>query len=88
MIQPQEAAAVLEALHDLRVLFGRPVRPCIAPASEILQAINNLGIGAQGFGGTVTSLAVHIEMHPCHIASLPVAINLNCHAHRHREIIL
>ena len=55
---------------------------------EIFTAINNLGIGPQGFGGRTTSLAVHIEMHPCHIASLPVAVNINCHAHRHKEIVL
>lgn len=55
---------------------------------EIFTAINNLGIGPQGFGGRTTALAVHIEMHPCHIASLPVAVNINCHAHRHKEVIL
>jgi fumarate hydratase subunit alpha len=51
-------------------------------------AINNLGIGTMGFGGTVTALAVHIEAHPCHIASLPVAVNIQCHASRHKEVII
>lgn len=55
---------------------------------EILQKINNLGIGPQGFGGRTTALAVHIEMEPCHIASLPVAVNINCHAARHAEAVL
>lgn len=55
---------------------------------ELLGAINRLGIGPQGLGGRVTALAVHVEVFPCHIASLPVAVNLNCHASRHKEIVL
>ena len=55
---------------------------------EILQRINNLGIGAMGFGGRITALAVHIEVFPSHIASLPVAVNPQCHSARHREVIL
>ena len=54
---------------------------------ELLEGINNLGIGPQGLGGRNTALAVQIEMHPCHIASLPVAVNINCHASRHKEIV-
>lgn len=50
---------------------------------DIFTKINNSGVGPQGLGGTVTSFAVHIEWAPCHLASLPVAVNLNCHAHRH-----
>lgn len=50
---------------------------------EILDRINASGVGPQGLGGDVTSLAVHVDHHPCHIASLPVAVNLNCHAARH-----
>ncbi len=49
---------------------------------DILRRINGLGIGAGGFGGASTALAVHVLAHPCHIASLPVAVNLQCHAHR------
>ncbi len=55
---------------------------------EILDKVNNTGIGPQGFGGRVTSLAVHIETYPCHIASFPVALNINCHASRHSERVL
>lgn len=55
---------------------------------ELLRKINMLGIGPQGLGGETTCLAVHILKNPCHIASLPVAVNINCHAHRHKEIIL
>ncbi|GIM29931.1 fumarate hydratase [Clostridium polyendosporum] len=55
---------------------------------ELLQKINNLGIGPQGFGGKTTGLAVNIEVYPTHIAGLPVAVNINCHATRHAEIEL
>ena len=55
---------------------------------ELLAAINDLGIGPQGLGGRVTSFAVHIKMQPCHIASLPLAINIQCHAARHKEVVL
>ena len=53
---------------------------------ELLVEINRLGIGPQGLGGRITALAVNIEHFPCHIASLPVAVNLQCHAARHKEI--
>jgi len=55
---------------------------------ELYMKINALGIGTQGFGGTITVLAVHVEVFPCHIASLPVAVNLQCHSARHKEAIL
>jgi fumarate hydratase subunit alpha len=54
----------------------------------LLKAVNKTGIGPEGFGGMVTAMAVHIESFPCHIASLPVAVNINCHAARHKTIIL
>jgi fumarate hydratase subunit alpha len=55
---------------------------------DLLAEINRTGIGPAGLGGNVTALAVHVETHPCHIASLPVAVNINCHSHRHREELL
>jgi fumarate hydratase subunit alpha len=55
---------------------------------EILERVNNLGIGPQGFGGRTTALAVHAEVFPTHIAMMPVAVNLNCHAARHKEAII
>ena len=55
---------------------------------ELLAAVNDLGIGPQGLGGRVTALAVHLKMMPCHIASLPLAVNLQCHACRHAEAVL
>ncbi|MDF2699088.1 MAG: fumarate hydratase [Haloplasmataceae bacterium] len=55
---------------------------------ELLDEINRLGIGPMGYGGTQTALAVKVNVFPCHIASLPVAINIQCHASRHKTIIL
>lgn len=55
---------------------------------RMLEKINKLGIGPQGFGGTVTALAVNIEQAPTHIAGLPVAVNIGCHVTRHAEVII
>lgn len=55
---------------------------------EILKGVNETGIGVQGLGGKTTALAVHILNAPCHIASLPVAVNLQCHSHRHIDIVI
>ncbi len=55
---------------------------------ELLERINALGIGPMGLGGRTTALGVHIETHPCHIASMPVAVNMNCHAARHKSAVL
>ena len=55
---------------------------------ELVERINRLGIGPMGFGGVTTALAVHVESAPCHIASLPVAVNIQCHAARHKEVEL
>ncbi len=56
--------------------------------AELLQRINALGIGPAGFGGTVTALAVHVATAPCHIASLPCAVTLQCNANRRAEVVL
>ena len=55
---------------------------------ELLQRINALGIGPQGFGGKTTALAVKIKTAPTHIAGLPVAVNINCHVSRHKEVVI
>lgn len=55
---------------------------------ELLEKINKLGIGPQGFGGKTTALGLNIETYPTHIAGLPVAVNINCHATRHKEVII
>lgn len=55
---------------------------------RLLERVNKLGIGPQGFGGTTTALGVHVEVAPCHIASLPVAVNVQCHAARHKHVTL
>jgi len=56
--------------------------------ADLLEEINKLGIGPQGFGGKITALAVHVETYPCHIASLPVAVNIECHSHRPKTVII
>ena len=56
--------------------------------AQLLEEIQNLGMGPQAMGGTVTLLAVHVETAPTHIASLPVAVNMECHAHRTRKVVL
>jgi len=84
-----EKAAVMAKKSLLRHI-GSP-NPKLELASleeELLKAVNRTGIGPEGLGGEVTAMAVHIESHPCHIASLPVAVNINCHAARHKAIIL
>jgi len=55
---------------------------------DLLEQINALGVGPQGLGGDTTALAVRIETAPCHIASLPVAVNIECHSHRHKTAVL
>ena len=55
---------------------------------RLLKRINDLGVGPQGLGGETTALKVHVEWAPTHIASLPVAVNINCHAARHAEVRL
>ena len=59
-----------------------------AVEAEILEKINNLGIGPQGLGGRTTALAVKILHKPCHIASMPVAVNVQCHAARHKSAVI
>jgi fumarate hydratase subunit alpha len=55
---------------------------------DLLTRINRLDIGPQGLGGDTTALAVLIETAPCHIASLPVAVNIECHSHRHGSAVI
>ncbi|MFA4909486.1 MAG: fumarate hydratase [Desulfobacteria bacterium] len=84
-----EYAALLAKKALLRHVGSSNADPELAGIeNNILNKINNLGIGPMGLGGRTTALAVHIEMHPCHIASLPLAVNINCHASRHKEISL
>jgi len=83
-----EKAALIAKKALLRPIGSPNPDPELASLEEeILLKINDLGIGPQGMGGRTTALAVHLEMHPCHIASLPVAVNINCHASRHKEIV-
>jgi fumarate hydratase subunit alpha len=82
--------AMLMAKHALQREVGQPgADPEVAALEQdILTRANELGIGPQGLGGRTTCLAVHVEVFPCHIASLPVAINIQCHSARHKEAIL
>lgn len=82
-----EFSAVLAKKALLRKLGTTNADPKLERLEkELLTAINELGIGPMGFGGTTTALAVHILEAPCHIASLPVAINIECHSHRHKKV--
>lgn len=84
-----EKCALLAKEALLRKLDTPSPIPDIASLEkELKSAINSLGIGPQGLGGRTTALAVHVEIYPCHIASLPVAVNINCHSARHKEAIL
>ncbi len=84
-----EKAALIAKEALLRPLGIPHPRPEIAKLEkELLDGINALGIGPQGLGGCCTALAVHVEIYAAHIASLPVAVNINCHASRHKEVIL
>ena len=81
-----ELSALLAKKALCRDLKIRNPKPLYADMeSEMLEKINKLGIGPQGFGGTVTALYVNIEQHPTHIAGLPVAVNIGCHVTRHAE---
>ncbi len=84
-----EKAALISKKALFRSLAEPNPDPEIAEKEqELLREIQATGIGPSGYGGTCTALAVHMEVFPCHIASLPVAVNINCHAARHKERIL
>ncbi len=84
-----EKAAILAKKSLLRPINQHSEHPQIADLEDdILKAANNLGIGPQGFGGRTTALSVNILTYPTHIAGLPVAINMSCHATRHSEIVI
>lgn len=79
-----EGVALLAKKALLRPAGSKNPDPFYAVMEEeLLERINRLGIGTQGFGGRITALAVHIETFPCHISSLPVAVNIQCHSARH-----
>lgn len=81
------------ALLSKQALFRTVGEPNPAPElaaleHELLDQANALGIGPQGYGGDITAFAIHINTYPCHIASLPVAVTIECHAHRYQEAVL
>jgi fumarate hydratase subunit alpha len=84
-----ERSAILAKKAILREIGNRNPDPELAKIEEeILTRINRLGIGPMGYGGNITSLDVFLEIEPCHIASLPVAVNIQCHAARHKEAVI
>ncbi len=85
-----EKCAMLAKKALLREPLGAPnPDPRFAEVEkELLERINNLGIGPMGLGGRTTALAVHIETFPCHIATMPSAVNLNCHVSRHKSAVI
>lgn len=84
-----EKSAMLAKRALFRPLGEANSRPDVATLEqEILARLNSQGQGVEGLGGNNTALAVHLEIFPTHIASLPVAVNIQCHAHRHKEVIL
>jgi len=84
-----EQSALLAKKSLLMSLTERnPVEKWAKVEDELLESINNLGIGPQGLGGRTTALAVNILSKPCHIASMPVAVNIQCHCHRHKTITI
>jgi fumarate hydratase subunit alpha len=84
-----EKSALLAKQSLLRPIGDRNKNKFYADLEEeLLESINKLGIGPMGLGGRTTALDVKVEVHPCHIAQLPLAININCHAARHKEVII
>jgi fumarate hydratase subunit alpha len=84
-----EKAAFLAKKALLRpVGMAHPRHDIAALEGELLARINHEGQGVLGWGGSNTALAVHVDIFPTHIASLPVAVNMQCHSHRHKEVIL
>jgi fumarate hydratase subunit alpha len=84
-----ERSAVLAKKALIRKLSDTHPDPEVAALEkDLLTAINDLGIGPAGLGGRITALGVKINMQPCHIASLPVAVNIQCHSSRHLEVVL
>ena len=84
-----EKAAILSKKALFRELGSvNPDPAADALEKELLERANRLGIGPQGYGGDTTALGIHILTYPCHITSLPVAVTIECHAHRHKEAVL
>ena len=84
-----EKAALLAKKSLIREVGTPNSDPEIAKLEEeLLTLVNETGVGPQGLGGIVTALAVHVDTYPTHIAGLPVAVNVQCHAARHKEAVL
>ena len=84
----EESALIAKEALFRKVGERHPDPDIAALEREILEEVNKTGVGPQGTGGTTTAIDVFINYAPCHIASMPVAVNVNCHAQRHRTVIL
>jgi fumarate hydratase subunit alpha len=84
----EKAALLAKTALLRRVGEPSPDADTAALEAELLERINALDVGPMGMGGKTTALAVHVERHPCHIASLPCAVNIQCHAARHKTVML
>jgi fumarate hydratase subunit alpha len=84
-----EKAALLSKKALFRELGAPNPDPFVdAVEKDVLDSANRLGIGPQGYGGDTTAFGIHILTYPCHITNLPVAVTIECHAHRHKEVTL
>ena len=84
-----EKSAILSKKALFREIGSPNPDPTLdAMEQELLEKANRIGIGPQGYGGDTTAFAIHILAYPCHITSLPVAVTIECHAHRHKEVTL
>jgi fumarate hydratase subunit alpha len=84
-----EKSAILSKKALFRELGSPNPDPTLdAMEKDLLEKANRLGIGPQGYGGDTTAFAIHVLTYPCHITSLPVAVTIECHAHRHKEVTL
>lgn len=84
-----DKAAVLAKKALVREIGEHNLDPADAELEkELLRLVNDTGVGPAGLGGRITALTVNVETYPCHIASLPVAVNIQCHAARHKEVVL
>lgn len=84
-----EKAAILSKEALMRSIDSKnPDETMQRLEAELLEKINELGIGPMGMGGSITALGVNVEFYPTHIAGLPVSVNINCHSSRHKEIVI
>ena len=85
---PEIAAQLNQAIKSNMDVYVKKIQQTAELEAELLKRVNAQGTGPQGFGGRTTALSVHVETFPSQIASLPVAVNIQCHSARHKETVL